>query len=49
MQPSPISSTAVQHASRPGVTPASKLADRAYQILTIVSMLLLLGSLWLFR
>ncbi len=49
MQPSPISPTAAQHVSPPGVTPpASQLADRAYQVLTVIAMLLLLASVWLF-
>ena len=49
MNPSPLA----VHPSPPAPTraalPQSRLAGRAYQILTVAAMLVLLWSLWLFR
>jgi hypothetical protein len=48
MQSSPQSAQAPQPAPPGGRKPSTLIAERAYQGLTIASMLLLLASLWLF-
>jgi len=45
---SPVAVPAVPPLSPPGVAPVNQLADRAYQGVTIIAMILLLASLCLF-
>ena len=49
MHTSPQSAPTSPPASPNGNQRSSLSADRAYQSMTIAAMLLLLGSLWLFR